>query len=59
MLILVSISALLAFPIAWHYTDLNAALIISPLLIAAAAGIIWTARGTAFAHLQSILFDLQ
>lgn len=50
MLILVSISALLAFPIAWHYTDLNAALIISPLLIAAAAGIFWIARGTAFAR---------
>ena len=50
MLILVSISALLAFPIAWHYTDIDIALIASPLLIAAAAGIFWTARGSALAR---------
>ena len=47
MLILIAASALLALPIGWHYTNIDIALIISPIIIALAAAAFWLSRGTA------------
>ena len=50
MLILVAAFAILALPIGWYYTDIDIALVASPLLIVAAALIYWQASGSSFAR---------
>ena len=50
MLILIGIFAALALPIGWYYTDIDIALVISPMLFAAAALTYWQASGSAFAR---------
>ena len=50
MMVLISIYAVLAIPIGWHYTSVDIALWTSPVLIAIAAGIFTVARGTALSR---------
>lgn len=50
MMVLISIFAILALPIGWHYSSIDMALLVSPLLIAVAAGVLCVARGTAVAR---------
>ncbi len=50
MLILISIYAVLAIPIGWHYSSVDMALIASPSLIGLAAVVFFTSSGTALAR---------
>src|SRR5690606_37147964 len=49
-LILISIYALLAIPIGWHYSSVDIALIAGPSLIGLAAVVFFTSSGTALAR---------
>lgn len=50
MMVLISIYAVLAIPIGWHYSSVDLAIWASPILIAMAAGIFALSRGTVFAR---------
>ena len=50
MLVLITVAALLALPIGWHYSSVDMALVVSPLLIAVASIIFWLGRGSRFAR---------
>ena len=50
MLLLISICAVLAIPIGWHYSSMSMALVSSPILIAAAASVFLLYRGTVWAR---------